>query len=244
MRKIAVIPARLAATRFPGKLLQQIGEKSIISLVYENAMATGLFDMVLVATDSEEIAMEIRKIQGNVFMSQQIHQSGSDRIAEAVATLDVDVIVNIQGDEPFVKKEPLADLLACFEEEEVCVASLMKAFGEGDEPGSPNQVKVVCDKRGNALYFSRSMIPFRRNLETSIPFYRHIGVYAFRKEALLSFTQWEQGILEQTEMLEQLRYLENGISIRMVETKTNSIGIDTPEDLERARDYYRKSSAS
>lgn len=239
MRKIAVIPARLAATRFPGKLLHKIGEKSIIRLVYENALATGLFDMVLVATDSDEIAHEIRNIGGDVFMSQQIHQSGSDRIAEAVAPLDVDVIVNIQGDEPFVQSEPLADLLACFEDEKVQVASLMKAFGEGDEPGSPNQVKVVCDRQGNALYFSRSMIPFRRNLDSPIPFYRHIGVYAFRKAALLSFTGWEQGILEQTELLEQLRYLENGVPIRMIETKTTSIGIDTQEDLERAREYYK-----
>ena len=212
MKNIAVIPARFAASRFPGKLMQRIGEKTIIRMVYENAVAMHLFDEVLV-----------------------------DRIAEAIASMDVGVVVNIQGDEPFVEKEPLQDLLMCFEDPSVAVASVMKRFGEGDEPENPNQVKVVCNKNNDALYFSRSPIPFKRNRNADLPYFKHVGVYAYRKETLLSFTQWPMGALEQTEMLEQLRYLENGVAIRMVETKTNSIGIDTPEDLERARIEYRAS---
>ena len=243
MKTIAVIPARFAATRFPGKLMQTIGDKTIISMVHANAVATGLFDEVLVVTDSDIIADEVRAQGGLVCMSKKEHVSGSDRIAEAIEDRDVDVIVNIQGDEPFVSKEPLADLIACFDDDEVQVASLMKKFGTGDDPGNPNQVKVVCNKKGDALYFSRSLIPFKRNLLTESLVFRHIGVYAYRKSALLAFTSWPSGTLEQSEMLEQLRYLENGVNIRMVETTSSSIGIDTPEDLEVAREYHRSISA-
>lgn len=243
MKTIAVIPARFAATRFPGKLMQTIGDKTIISMVHANAVATGLFNEVLVVTDSDIIADEVRAQGGLVSMSKKEHVSGSDRIAEAIEDRDVDVIVNIQGDEPFVSKEPLANLIACFEDQDVQVASLMKKFGTSDDPGNPNQVKVVCNKKGDALYFSRSLIPFKRNLLTESVVFRHIGVYAYRKSALLAFTSWPTGSLEQTEMLEQLRYLENGVNIRMVETRTSSIGIDTPEDLEVARKYHRSISA-
>ncbi len=241
MKKIAVIPARFAASRFPGKLMQRIGEKTIIRMVYENAVAMHLFDEVLVVTDSDDIMNEILSVGGSVIKSTKDHQSGSDRIAEAIASMDVGVVVNIQGDEPFIEKEPLQDLLMCFEDPSVAVASIMKRFGEGDEPENPNQVKVVCNKNNDALYFSRSPIPFKRNRSADLPYFKHVGVYAYRKETLLSFTQWPMGALEQTEMLEQLRYLENGVAIRMVETKTNSIGIDTPEDLERARTEYKAS---
>ena len=241
MKNIAVIPARFAASRFPGKLMQRIGEKTIIRKVYENAVAMHLFDEVLVVTDSDDIMNEILSVGGSVIKSTKDHQSGSDRIAEAIASMDVDVVVNIQGDEPFIEKEPLQDLLMCFEDPSVAVASVMKRFGEGDEPENPNQVKVVCNKNNDALYFSRSPIPFKRNRNADLPYFKHVGVYAYRKETLLSFTQWPMGALEQTEMLEQLRYLEKGVAIRMVETKTNSIGIDTPEDLERARTEYKAS---
>ena len=210
-------------------------------MVYENAVAMHLFDEVLVVTDSDDIMNEILSVGGSVIKSTKDHQSGSDRIAEAIASMDVDVVVNIQGDEPFIEKEPLQDLLMCFEGPSVAVASIMKRFGEGDEPENPNQVKVVCNKNNDALYFSRSPIPFKRNRNADLPYFKHVGVYAYRKETLLSFTQWPMGALEQTEMLEQLRYLENGVAIRMVETKTNSIGIDTPEDLERARTEYKAS---
>lgn len=241
MKNIAVIPARFAASRFPGKLMQRIGEKTIIRMVYENAVAMHLFDEVLVVTDSDEIMNEILSIGGIVKKSTKDHQSGSDRIAEAIESMDVDVVVNIQGDEPFVEREPLQDLLNCFKDPGVSVASVMKRFGEGDEPENPNQVKVVCNRYNDALYFSRSPIPFKRNRSADLPYFKHVGVYAYRKETLLSFTQWPMGALEQSEMLEQLRYLENGVAIRMVETKTSSIGIDTPEDLERARVEYKSS---
>ena len=238
MNTIAVIPARYAASRFPGKLMHRIGDKTIISMVYQNAVATGLFDAVWVVTDSDEIEEEIMKEGGFVKRSQKEHQSGSDRIAEAVEDMEVDVIINIQGDEPFIDARPLRALIAAFHEEKVKVASLMKQFGPDDEPENPNQVKVVCNKLGDALYFSRSPIPFRRNKQSDLPFFRHIGVYGFRKDALMAFTQWPVGVLEQTEMLEQLRYLENGVSIRMVETASTSIGIDTPDDLLRARAFF------
>lgn len=241
MKNIAVIPARFAASRFPGKLMQRIGEKTIIRMVYENAVAMNLFDEVLVVTDSDDIMNEILSAGGAVTKSTKDHQSGSDRIAEAIEAMDVDVVVNIQGDEPFVEKEPLQDLLNCFNNPAVAVASVMKRFGEGDVPENPNQVKVVCNKNNDALYFSRSPIPFKRNRSADLPYFKHVGVYAYRKETLISFTQWPMGALEQAEMLEQLRYLENGVAIRMVETKTSSIGIDTPEDLERARVEYKSS---
>lgn len=218
--------------------MQRIGEKTIIRMVYENAVAMNLFDEVLVITDSDDIMHEILYFGGNVKKSTKEHQSGSDRIAEAIVSMDVDVVVNIQGDEPFVEKEPLRDLLHCFEDDGVMVASVMKRFEAGDEPENPNQVKVVCNKHNDALYFSRSPIPFMRNKSAGLPYFKHVGVYAYRKQTLLDFTQWPMGVLEQTEMLEQLRYLENGVAIRMVETKTMSIGIDTPEDLERARTEY------
>jgi len=210
-------------------------------MVYENAVAMNLFDEVLVVTDSDEIMNEIISAGGTVKKSTKDHQSGSDRIAEAIASMDVDVVVNIQGDEPFVEKEPLQDLLNSFRDPNVAVASVMKKFGDGDEPENPNQVKVVCNKNNDALYFSRSPIPFKRNRSADLPYFKHVGVYAYRKQTLLDFTQWPMGSLEQTEMLEQLRYLENGVAIRMVETKTSSIGIDTPEDLERARVEYKSS---
>ena len=238
MKTIAVIPARFAATRFPGKLMKKIGDKTIIRMVYENAVESGIFNQVLVVTDSEVIFQEIQSLGGFVKMSRGEHASGSDRIAEAIVDLDVDVVVNIQGDEPFIKKEPLADLLGCFKDESVCVASLMKKIGDDEEVNNPNMVKVVCNKANEALYFSRSAIPFKRNTQTKLPYFKHIGVYAFKKKTLLEFTKWPQGELEQTEMLEQLRYLENGISIKMVETSFSSIGIDTLEDYEKAKEYY------
>lgn len=238
MKKIAVIPARFAATRFPGKLMQRIGDKTIIRMVYENVQAMGLFDDVLVVTDNDQIVEEIRAIGGTVKKSSQEHPSGSDRIAEAIMDMDVDVVVNVQGDEPFVDISPLEKLLTAISEPDVVVASVMQKLGMDEDINNPNFVKVVCDKNNNALYFSRSPIPYKRNLQSSLPIYKHVGVYAFKKNTLLEFTKWPMGVLEQTEMLEQLRYLENGVSIKMVETTTSSIGIDTPEDLEKAKLYY------
>ena len=241
MKKIAFIPARYAATRFPGKLMQKIADQTIISMVYQNAVNMNLFDDVVVVTDSDIISDEIKNIGGRVIKSQKQHQSGSDRIAEACQQIDVDLIVNIQGDEPFIKKQPIEDLIRCFDDGSVSVASLMQKFPENESYENSNIVKVVCNKFNDALYFSRSAIPYKRNKEIREILYRHIGVYAYRKEALINFTKWPMGVLEKTEMLEQLRYLENGISIRMVETEESSVGIDTPEDLKKAIEFYNKS---
>jgi len=235
MKVIAVIPARYAATRFPAKLIQMLGEKTVIRHTYDNTFDTGLFDDVIVATDSDIIYREITGHGGKAFMSRKEHESGSDRIAEAVAELDVDVIVNVQGDEPFMQKEPLANLIEVFKDQDVEVASLMHRIEDQEQLQNPNIVKLVVDRNNFSLLFSRSCIPFRRNQETIVTYWRHIGVYAYRKKALLQFVQWPTGVLENIEKLEQLRYLENGVPLKMVETPFNSIGIDTPEDLERAR---------
>jgi 3-deoxy-manno-octulosonate cytidylyltransferase (CMP-KDO synthetase) len=218
--------------------MQRIGDKTIIRMVYENVQAMGLFDDVLVVTDNDQIVEEIKAIGGTVKKSSQEHPSGSDRIAEAIMDMNVDVVVNVQGDEPFVDISPLEKLLTAISEPDVVVASVMQKLGMDEDINNPNFVKVVCDKNNNALYFSRSPIPYKRNLQSSLPIYKHVGVYAFKKNTLLEFTKWPMGVLEQTEMLEQLRYLENGVSIKMVETTTSSIGIDTPEDLEKAKLYY------
>jgi len=235
MKKLAMIPARYAATRFPGKLMQKLGNKTVIARVYEAVSATGLFDDVIVVTDSDIIEEEINAIDGRVIKSKREHHSGSDRIAEAIIDLDVDVIVNVQGDEPFIQKEPLEKLVSLFEDESVQVASLMRKITTEDELTASSSVKVVVNKNNDALYFSRSAIPFVANNATNVPHYLHIGVYGFRKQTLLRFTQWPAGELEQVEKLEQLRYLENGIPIRMALVNFTSIAIDTPEDLEKAK---------
>ena len=229
-----MIPARYAATRFPAKLIQVLGDKSVIRHTYDNTLATGLFDEVVVVTDSDIIYKEILLHGGRAVMSIREHESGSDRIAEAVAGMDVDIVVNVQGDEPFVQKKPLEELLKAFDDEKVQVASLMQVLKEEKFINDPNYVKVVVDKNNNALFFSRSPIPYRRN-ETFVPvYYEHIGVYAFRKKALINFSNWEITPLESVEKIECLRYLENGISIKMIMTKYMGIEIDTPEDLIRA----------
>jgi len=235
MNIVAVIPARYAATRFPGKLMQLLGNKSIIRHVYDNTVATNLFNDVFVVTDSDIIYNEITKNGGKAIMSKKEHESGSDRIAEAVADMNADIIINVQGDEPFIKKEPLEKLVRLFDDPSVQVASLMRKISTA-EAKNPNNVKVITDKSGYALYFSRSIIPFQRDLEFTVDYFLHIGVYGYKKNVLMKFTQWPQSVLEKTEKLEQLRYLENGIKIKMTETDYNNIAIDTPEDLEKAKD--------
>lgn len=220
--------------------MQKIGEQTIISMVYNNAKEMKLFDDVIVVTDSEVIEAELKRIGGKCIISTREHQSGSDRIAEACASVDVDIVVNIQGDEPFIRKQPLQDLVNSFDDPKVVVASLMQKFPENESYENSNIVKVVCNKQKDALYFSRSVIPYKRNKDVQETMYRHIGVYAYRKETLLDFTKWPMGMLEKIEMLEQLRYLENGVSIKMVETNEASVGIDTPEDLKKAIAFYNK----
>lgn len=235
MTKIgAFIPARYAATRFHAKLMQPLGDKTVIRHTYDNTVATGLFDEVYVVTDSAIIYDEITAHGGKAIMSVRAHESGSDRIAEAVKDLPIDIVVNVQGDEPFVKKEPLEKVIAVFKEQDVQVASLMQALTNPTLIADPNYVKVAVDKNSNALFFSRSIIPFPRNTDTPIPYYEHIGVYAFKKQALLDFTAWPMTPLEAAERIECLRYLENGVSIKMVLTNYMGVEIDTPEDLIKA----------
>lgn len=234
MKKIAMIPARYAATRFPAKLMQMLGDKTVILHTYNNTLATHLFDEVMVVTDSDIIFNEIISNGGKAVMSIAAHESGSDRIAEAIADMDVDIVVNVQGDEPFVQKEPLEKLLAVFTDEQVQVASLIQVLTEEKFIADPNYVKVAVDKNMNALMFSRSAIPYHRDKNITPVYYEHIGVYAFRKQALLNFTAWPITPLEAAEKIECLRYLENGISLKMIVTEYMGVEIDTPEDLVRA----------
>lgn len=237
---VALIPARYAATRFPGKLMQKLGDKSVILHTHDNTVSTGLFDEVIVATDSDIIYKEITGNGGKAVMSRKPHESGSDRIAEAVADLNIDIVVNVQGDEPFVQKEPLEKLLQVFKGDEgknVQVASLMQELKEQKLIEDPNYVKVVVDRNMNAIFFSRSVIPYRRSAEVPITYYEHIGVYAFRKQALMNFTNWPMTPLEHAERIECLRYLEYGVPIKMVVTDYMGVEIDTPEDLARAAKF-------
>ena len=234
---IAVIPARYNSTRFPGKLMEVLGDKTIITTTYQNVVETGLFDEVFVATDSELIFDEISKNGGKAVMTGE-HETGSDRIAEAVQDIDCDIVINVQGDEPFLKKDPLKQLIDVFsndEKKEISLASLKIQLKEVEEIKSPNNVKVITDRDGFALYFSRSVIPFHRELAFDVKYYKHIGVYAFRKEALLAFSKLPMLPLETSEKLEQLRYLEYGKRIKMIETDFVGVGIDTPEDLKKAK---------
>jgi 3-deoxy-D-manno-octulosonate cytidylyltransferase len=234
---VALIPARYAATRFPGKLMQQLGDKTVILHTHDNTVATGLFDEVFVATDSDIIYKEITGNGGKAVMSRKSHESGSDRIAEAVAELEIDIVVNVQGDEPFVQKEPLEKLLQVFKGEDgenVQVASLMQELKDRKLIEDPNYVKVAVDLNMNAMFFSRSVIPYPRDSEAPITYYEHIGVYAFRKQALMNFTSWPMTPLEQAERIECLRYLEHGVPLKMVVTAYMGVEIDTPEDLTRA----------
>jgi 3-deoxy-manno-octulosonate cytidylyltransferase (CMP-KDO synthetase) len=234
MKIVALIPARYAATRFPAKLMHKLGDKTVIRHTYENTVATGLFSDVFVVTDSTIIYDEIHEARGKAIMSRRQHESGSDRIAEAAAELNVDIILNVQGDEPFVKQAPLKKLLDVFHDPSVQVASLMQVMKDEKLIRDENYVKVAVDLNGNSLFFSRSVIPYPRDKAINIDYFEHIGVYAFRKQALLDFSSWPVGPLESAEKIECLRYLEHGIKLKMVLTEYMGVEIDTPEDLERA----------
>lgn len=238
MKIIAVIPARYASTRFPAKLMQDLGGKTVILRTYEAALQTNLFDDVFVVTDSELIYNEIVTNDGKAIMSKIEHESGSDRIAEAVEDMDVDIVINVQGDEPFINKEPLEKVIQVFKKDtnkKVDLASLMFEIKDKTEIENPNNVKVIVDQQNFALYFSRSVIPYPRAEHVGVRYMKHIGIYGFRKQALLDFYSLPMLSLEASEKLEQLRYLEYGKRIKMIETSHASIGIDTPEDLEKAR---------
>lgn len=233
-----MIPARYAASRFPGKLMEDLGGKPVIVRTYEAAQATELFDEVYVVTDSELIFNTILGQEGRAIMSKEEHDTGSDRIAEAVFDMEVDIIVNVQGDEPFTDRKSLEALIEVFkydQRREIDLASLMTRINDWDEINNPNTVKVIVNKDNFALYFSRSPIPYPRAKDKDITFFKHKGVYAFRKEALMDFRKLPICHLEAAEKIEAIRYLEYGKKIKMVETEATGIEIDTPEDLERAK---------
>ena len=242
MNIVAMIPARYAASRFPGKLMQDLNGKPVIVRTYEATVATKLFNAVFVVTDSEIIFKTIQNIGGKAIMSKKEHHSGSDRIAEAVQHLNVDVVINVQGDEPFTDKASLSKLIKVFKNDkhlEVDLASLMVKITDTHEINNPNTVKVVVDHFNTALYFSRSPIPYPRDSSITAVYYKHKGVYAFRKQALMDFYSLPMLALEASEKLEQLRYLEYGKKIKMVETQTQGVEIDTPEDLEHAKKIWK-----
>ncbi len=237
-----MIPTRYSATRFPGKLMQDLNGKSVILRTYQATVNTNLFDDVFVVTDSDIIYNEIINNGGKAIMSKKEHHSGSDRIAEAVENMDVDIVINVQGDEPFTDKESLSKLIHVFKNDNdrvIDLASLMVHITDEAEINNPNTVKVIIDTFDFALYFSRSPIPYPRDKHVNVKYYKHKGVYAFRKEALMDFYKLPMLTLEASEKLEQLRYLEYGKRIKMVETNVQGIEIDTPEDLERAKKAWK-----
>ena len=237
-----MIPARYSASRFPGKLMQDLNGKTVIRRTYEATVATNLFDAVYVVTDSEIIYNEIVSHGGKAIMSKKVHESGSDRIAEAVQDLDVDIVVNVQGDEPFTERESLEKVLNVFKNDdskEIDLASLMVEIKDWDEINNPNTVKVIVDKNHFALYFSRSPIPYPRDKNAGVKYFKHKGIYAFRKQALLDFYNLPMRPIEASEKIECIRYLEYGKKIKMVETNIEGVEIDTPEDLEKAKKLWK-----
>lgn len=242
MKIIAMIPARYAASRFPAKLMQDLAGKTVILRTYEATLATGLFSEVYVVTDSDIIYNEITSQGGNAIMSENEHESGSDRIAEAVASVDCDIVVNVQGDEPFTERESLEKVLNVFDNDtnqDIDLASLMVEITDWEEIKNPNTVKVIVDQNNFALYFSRSPIPYPRDKTVKARYFKHKGIYAFRKQALLDFTVLPMQFLEASEKIECIRYLEFGKKIKMVETSVEGVEIDTPEDLERAKKLWK-----
>jgi 3-deoxy-manno-octulosonate cytidylyltransferase (CMP-KDO synthetase) len=244
MRAAGIIPARYHSTRLPGKPLSDIGGKPMIQHVYENALQASVLDAVLVATDDERIAEAVGAFGGRAVMTSAEHPTGSDRIAEVARGLDVEVVVNIQGDEPFISPRMLEEVVRpLFEDAELPMCTLMNEIPE-EVFGDPAVVKVVTDLAGNALYFSRSLVPYPRRREGHKA-YEHIGVYAYHREFLLAYTALEPTPLERAESLEQLRVLEHGYRIKVVLTGAGDyipLSVDTPEDLERARELLRQRS--
>jgi 3-deoxy-manno-octulosonate cytidylyltransferase (CMP-KDO synthetase) len=242
MKVIAMIPARYEASRFPGKLMQDLAGKSVILRTYEATINTGLFEKVFVVTDSKIIYDEIKKNGGDVLMSKVEHESGSDRIAEAVHDIECDIIINVQGDEPFTESESLKRLIEVFsfdKAKQIDLASLMVKIDDEKEINNSNCVKVITDKDNFAIYFSRSIIPFNRSFNKKLNYYKHKGVYAFRKSTLLEFTNLPILNLEESEKIECLRFLEHGKKIKMVESNVQGVEIDTPSDLEKAISLWK-----
>lgn len=243
---LGLIPARYASTRFPGKPLADIGGKPMIQRVYERAAS--VLEHVYVATDDERIATVVRAFGGRVVMIADTHKSGTDRCAEAINTVQAELgvsfhaVINIQGDEPFIEPTQIELLASAFDDEKTEIATLVKPVDNQSDLTSPNKPKVVLSEEGNALYFSRQPIPYLRGVEldkwldSGVKFYNHIGMYGYRSDILAKITKLPLGTLEKAESLEQLRWLENGYSIKVLETKLESLSIDTPEDLQALKD--------
>lgn len=247
MRTLAIIPARYASTRFPGKPLALLGGKPMIEWVWDCVASLQALTEAVVATDDTRIAEAVEAFGGRAMMTRSTHRSGTDRCGEVLEMLEAegkvfDVVVNIQGDEPFVQQEQLTSLIGCFENSDTQIATLKTAIGNIEELCSPNNVKVVCNNTGNALYFSRQPIPYLRGVEREEwlqrqSYYKHVGIYAFRATVLKELVRLSPSQLELSESLEQLRWLENGYPIRVCMTPTANMGIDTPEDLAAAEHY-------
>lgn len=236
MKVVAMIPARLEASRFPKKLIQDLNGKTVIERTFQAAVETGLFHEVYVVTDAQEIGSLFN--QNQVIYSEKEHETGSDRLAEAAAKIEADVIVNVQGDEPFIDTQSLGLLVDVFKkdaDEQIDLASLKTPIEDEAQINNPNVVKVICDQNDFAMYFSRSAIPYNRAQLIDVLHYKHIGVYAFRKDALIEFSKLEIKALEAAEKIEAIRFLEHNRTMKMVTTQIDNVGIDTPEDLERAR---------
>jgi len=245
MRFIGIIPARFASTRFPGKPLAMLGGKTVIQRVYEQV--SGVLDDAYVATDDERIMQAVESFGGKAVMTSPDHKSGTDRIEEAACTIktDADVIINVQGDEPFIQRSQLETVKGLFADPQVQIGTLGKPFESMEAVENPNSPKIVCDLRGYAMYFSRSVIPYirgkaRQEWLPSFTFLKHIGLYAYRRDVLAEITRLPQSPLELAESLEQLRWLQNGYRIKVGLTDVETVGIDTPEDLERAEAFLRE----
>ncbi len=245
MNFIAIIPARYASTRFPGKPLAILGGKTVIERVYEQVQQ--VLEAVYVATDDERIYDAVKAFGGQAVMTSANHKSGTDRIAEAVKIIggDYDVVVNVQGDEPFIQPEQIETLCHCFDDPSTQIATLGKRFTDMAGVENPNSPKIVVDNRGFAMYFSRSVIPYIRSAEQETwlehyPYLKHLGIYAYRTKVLEEVTHLPQSSLEVAESLEQLRWLQNGYRIKVAETEFETVGIDTPEDLQKAEEFLNR----
>ena len=250
MIKIVVIPARLNSSRLPNKVLLDLKGKTVVQRVYEQCLKAKNIDAVYIATDSIKVKQSCEMFTKNIIMTKDTHESGTDRIAEAVQTLECDVIINVQGDEPFIEPNLIEKLASTFDEDNTTMASAMHKIVKVNELKNHNVVKVTVDNMNNALYFSRSIIPHHRdewdsllnyheNIPEPLKFYRHLGIYGYTKDFLLNYSKMEQSYLERLEKLEQLRVLENGYKIKMIETDYNSIGIDTIEDYHKALELLK-----
>mgnify|MGYP001052356514 CR=1 FL=1 len=247
MKKVIVIPARIDSSRLPKKVLLDLKGKTVIQRVYEQCLKVANIDAVYIATDSNEIKEVCNSFTGDVIFTKSTHQSGTDRIGEAVALIDCDIVINVQGDEPFIGPTLIEELVNSFENSEISMSSAMSKIDDVNDLQNSNVVKVTVDNQNNALYFSRSLIPFPRDHKELLisnkelekfPVYRHIGIYGYRKEFLLDYIKMNQSYLEKVEKLEQLRALENGFKIKMIEAKHSLSGIDTQEDYEEALKKY------